>query len=434
MTKPFAVSRRTAAAAVLYAPLGWALGRTPIGGTLRLTLPFVARELDPHAADDPFAALFAPALADPLFALDSDGRPYPALAADLPEDTAAGARITLRKGLTSARGKALDGRDAVFSLLRSRRLGGAAVLGELGVPRADPKDPSSFFFPDTNAVAAAVALANPLTALVPKTFSPRSPDGTGAFIATLEAGRVVFARNLRAARGAAFLARVEVTQALDLASALRAFETGAADVGFLGAGLHRPRQGAAPFEGPEYGFLVLRSGRDAKSWGAPGVAQGLVDRVPSGALRHLGVRDAGGAARAGTAWGGGPTELLVQEDAPLFRQIAEVIAPHLAGAGTIVVRALARRELVERRASGAYTLMVDFVRSAGPRGRMTMLSLLAAASPDLAARPPRAVSFEPKDVARTLPLGVVGALSFSGARSPSVAGLESFQLGAVSLG
>jgi len=428
------ISRRAVVAVLLQSPLGWALGRTPVGGTLRLTLPFMARELDPHAADDPFAALFAPALADPLFSLDGEGRPYPALAADLPQDTTDGARITLRKGLTSARGKPLDARDAVFSLVRSRRLGGAAVLGELGSPRADPKDPLAFVLPGTGAGAAAVALASPLTALVPRTFSPRLPDGTGAFLATLEAGRVALARNLRAARGAAFLSRIEIAQALDLASALRAFETGAADVGFLGAGLHRPRQGAAPFEGPEYGFLVLRSGRDAKSWGAPGVAQGLVDRVPGGALRHLGVRDAGGAARAGSGWGGGPAELLVQEDAPLFRQIAEVLAPHLAGGGApIGVRPLPRRELLERRASGAYTLMVDFVRSTGPRGRTTMLSLLAAASPDLAARPPRAVSFEPKDVARTLPLGVVGALQFSGARSPGVAGLESFQLGDVSL-
>ena len=39
-----------------------ALGRTPLGGTLRLSLPFSLGELDPHSLDDPASALFAPAM------------------------------------------------------------------------------------------------------------------------------------------------------------------------------------------------------------------------------------------------------------------------------------------------------------------------------------------------------------------------------------
>jgi peptide/nickel transport system substrate-binding protein len=299
------IARRAFTASVIFAPLARALDRTPVGGTLRLSLPFRSRELDPHSADDPLSALLATAICDPLFALDSGGRPYPALAATLPEDTPQGARIVLRPGLKSARGKALAARDAVLSLDRSRRLGGAAVLGELGRPRVDPREPLGFFLSGASASAAVTALASPLTALVPRGFNPMAPDGTGAFRATLSASRLVLERNPNGARGAAFLARVEVEMASDLAAALRAFETGAADAGFLGAGLHRSRPGAIAFEGPEYGWVVLRTGKAAGHWGAPGVAQGLADRVPKGALRHLGVRDAGGAVHASTGWGGG---------------------------------------------------------------------------------------------------------------------------------
>ena len=49
----------------------------------------------------------------------------------------------------------------------------------------------------------------------------------------------------------------------------------------------------------------------------------------------------------------------------------------------------------------------------------------------LAVRPPQAPSFEPVDIARTLPLGVLGALRLAGARAPDVHALESWQLGNV---
>jgi hypothetical protein len=115
----------------------------------------------------------------------------------------------------------------------------------------------------------------------------------------------------------------------------------------------------------------------------------------------------------------------------VLHKLAETAAPTLGGSAALAVRPVPRAELVERRASGAFTLMLDFVRAAGPPGRATLLSLLAAVSPALAARPPRATSMEPRDVARTLPLGVVGALRLSGFRLPELVGLEAFQLGNV---
>jgi peptide/nickel transport system substrate-binding protein len=426
-----AIPRRAFALALVSSPAALALGRTPIVGNLRLSLPFDPSSLDPHLADSPFAALFGPAIAEPLFALDSDGRPYPALAQAHPEPISGGARVVLRPGLTSARGKPLVARDAVFSLERSRRAGGASVLAEFGTPVADPKDPLRFVVPGADPNALALALASPLTALVPRGFSALTPDGAGPFRASPARDALLLERNLAAARGPSFLVSISVTRAPDLAAALRAFEAGQADVGFLGAGLHRPRAGAVAFEGPAYGWAVLRAGKDAGTWGAPGVAQGLADRVPPETLRHLGVARVGGRLLPNAGWGGAEADILVDAGAPLLQKLAETAAPLLSGSARLAVRPVPRAELAERRASGAFALMIDFVRMSGPPGRATLLSLLSAVSPALAARPPRATSMEPRDVARTLPLGVIGALRFAGFRTPEFVGLESFQLGNV---
>jgi peptide/nickel transport system substrate-binding protein len=431
MARPGAFSRRAFALALASSPAALALGRTPIVGSLRLSLPFDPSSLDPHLADSPLAALFGPAVAEPLFALDSDGHPYPALAQALPDSVSGAARVLLRPGLKSARGRPLVARDAVFSLERSRRAGGAAVLAELGTPVADPKDPLAFMVPGADPKVLAVALASPLTALVPRGFSALTPDGAGPFRASPARDALLLERNLYAARGPSFLVNISVTRASDLAAALRAFEAGQADVGFLGAGLHRPRAGAVAFEGPAYGWVVLRAGREAGTWGAPGVAQGLADRVTPDTLRHLGVAPVGGRLLPNAGWGGGAAELLVDAGAPVLHQLAETTAPMLGGSAPLAVRPVPRAELSERRASGAFALMVDFVRMAGPPGRATLLSLLAAVSPALAARPPRATSMEPRDVARTLPLGVIGALRLVGFRTPELVGLETFQLGNV---
>lgn len=419
-------------AASLVSTSAHALARTPLGGTLKLTLPFLGGELDPHALDDPLAALLAPAISDPLFALDGAGNPYPALAAELPQATAAGARVILRAGLVTARGKALDAKDMLFTLARARERGGVAVLAELPAPVKDTASPLGVVFPGADARAVAVALASPLTALVPRGFKATAPDGTGAFSGTVGARSLVLERNLKAARGPAFLARVEVTLVSDLAEALRAFESERADLGWLGAGLHRPRAGAVPFEGPAFGWVVLRAGKDAGRWAMPGVPQALLDGVPREPLRHLGLVPPGGAARSPVAWGGGDAELLVVEGAPVLVELARSVAATFSAQGQkVLARALPLAEWRERRASGRYALLLDFVRPAGPPGRATLLALLAAANPALAARPPQAPSFEPTDVARTLPLGVLGSLRLAGARAPDVRALESFQLGNV---
>jgi peptide/nickel transport system substrate-binding protein len=408
-----------------------ALGRTPVGGTLRLSVPLRIGELDPHSLRDPLSALFAPAVADPLYALDARGVPYPALAAALPEPTADGARlrIALRPGLVTATGKRLDARDVVFSLERAKRNGGVAVLAELGKPVPDPKDPLSIFFLGNDASRIAAALASPVTAVVPRGFSALAPDGTGAFRATLGPGELVLSRNANAARGSAFLERIEIRAARDLADALRAFESDLADVGWLGSGLHRPRPGSVPFEGPEIGWVLLRTGRDARAWGAPGVAEQLLDGVPAERLRPLGVVPPVRARSGGASWGGGPADLAVADDTPQLAEIADALAPLLAGPGhAIRARRVPRTELEARRSD--FALSLDFVRSVGPPGRATLLALLAADNPELAARPPQVTSYAPVDIARRGSFGVVGALRVAGARLFDTRGLETWQLGA----
>ena len=407
-----------------------ALGRTPFAGVLRLRLPLYFGGLDPHSLDDPLSALFAPAIADPLYAFDASGKPYPALASALPERTAKGARVSLRAELVSARGKTLSASDVVFSLKRSQGLGGASVLGAFRAPSADGKDPLSVIVPDADPAALARALASPLTAIVPRSFSPAVPDGTGAFKATLGANTLTLTRNESAARAAAFLARIELSRAADLADALRAFEAGSVDVGWLGNGLYRPRASAIPLEGPTFGWMVLRTGLDAKTWGSPGIAQQLAATLPAEALSHFGVRAlAGPPERA--PWKGGPVALLVSDDAPHALELARALEPLLGSPGNEVrATPLPRAAWLEARRSRRFSLMLDFVRSASPDPTQTTQALLAAADPALAKHPPRNPS-SLRDLTRSLSLGIIGEVRVSGSRTAAFEGLEAWQLGAV---
>jgi peptide/nickel transport system substrate-binding protein len=408
------------------------MGRTPRGGVLSLSVPYALRELDPHALDDPASALFAPAIADPLYALDAAGRPYPTLATALPEPSARGAVVRLRRGLTSAQGKPLDARDAAFSLERARKLGAAGVLAPFRAARVS-SDRSSLEFEGVSAddPALATALASPLTALVPRGFSKLAPDGTGAFAAALSRDGLKLSRNSRAARGASYLDRIEVSSVPDLAEALRAFEAGVADLGWLGAGLHRARPGSKAFAGPTYGQLILRSGSEARAWGSAGLAQQLADGARPEQLGHLGVVPEAGSG-PGIAWGGGAVELLVAAESAQLRQIAQALAAALSRPSNPVRdQPVSRAEFELRRSERRYALMLDFVRPLGPSGEALLLGLLTAENPALARRPPRLAGQSVRDLARTLSLGVIGRLRLVGAVLPDVRSLEQWQLGAV---
>jgi peptide/nickel transport system substrate-binding protein len=420
------------AGALLWPAAARAMGRKPYGGTLRMKLPWPLDVLDPHVVEDAAAALFGPAIADPLFAMDPLGRPYPALAAALPEPTAGGTRVTLRPNLVSGRGAAMDARDVLFSLSRTESRGGAALLAASGKPTPDPGDPLAVLFPARDPSQLAVLLASPLTAIVPRRFSRTQPDGTGAFVADISRDRLVLRRNANAARGASFLDRIEVSPATDLRDALRAFEAGETDVSWLGEFLHKPRPGAQKYDAGIFGWVVLRTGKDAGSWGAPGVAQRLLDALPSGRLAHLGLSATGGGASGDAAWGGDAAEVLVVEGATHLEQIGRELAAILSRPGhELRVSVRPRGEVEYRRARGRYSLALDFVRPVGSGDDGAELGLLTAVAPAMARKPPHFASQDPRVAARSLPLAVVGDLKATGASIGALHDVAAWDLGAV---
>jgi hypothetical protein len=149
-------------------------------------------------------------------------------------------------------------------------------------------------------------------------------------------------------------------------------------------------------------------------------------------LKPLGVAPPLQNAATGAAWGGGAADLVVPDDSPQLAEIAEALAPLLSQpAHPIRTQRIPRADISRQRADGRYALMLDFVRSVGPPGRTTLLALLAAANPELVARPPQLTSYAPVDIARGYSFGVVGALRVSGARLSDCHALETWQLGAV---
>jgi peptide/nickel transport system substrate-binding protein len=324
----------------------------------------------------------------------------------------------------------MDARDVLWSLARAERAGAAALLGPLGKPRPDATDANAIVFGVSDPNAVAVTLASPLTAILPKSFAPGKPDGTGAFAATLGKGTLTLTRNPAAARGASFLDRIEVRVASDLKEPLRAFEAGETDASWLGEFLHAPRAGAQKFDAGVLGYVVLRTGKDAGAWGANGVAQKLLDALPSGHLSHLGLYEASGGLGGDPAWGGEAAEILVPEHAAHLEQIGKELAGILSRPGhELRVAARPSHELAYRRDQGRFALMLDFVRTVGTGANAAQLGLLTAVHPAAARRPP-ATAAQPREVAATLPLGVVGQLRISGAQAGNVHDLGSWNLGA----
>ena len=410
------------------------MGRTPQGGRLRLTIPWPIVSLEPASLDDGFAALFAHAVFEPMYGLDASGNPYPALANGLPEMRDEGCRVTLRQGLKTAAGRALTGADLVATLVRARARGALGLLGELETPSVDTKDPLSVVFARAPADSVARALSSPLLSLVPRNFSPLAPDGCGAFKVELARGRALFSRNPSAARGASFLDAVEVGSTTDLAELLRGFEAGQTDVGWFGTGLYRTVKDAIAFEAPRYAFAVLLAGKAAGAWGAPGTLQALLDAVPAQQLSHLGLKGLLARATGSAAWGGPTTSIAVHAGAPQLMAVARALASTLSTPGhELSVVEKSAEELAALRASRQFGLLLDCVRAPGVVPRDLEIALRTAASPEAAKRAPKTSSVTPRELGRSLPLGVVGELCCWGSRRAAFSGLEAWQLGAVSL-
>jgi peptide/nickel transport system substrate-binding protein len=420
------LGRVACAAAVLAANprRGAALGRVPVEGKLSMVLPWPVDRIDPHDVTDPVAALFGHALFDELYALDATGEPFPTLAADAPIVEGSRTIVRLREGLTTARGTRLDARDALFSLQRARKGAAAAWWGDLPVPVLHPKDRSALIFATTDATRIARTLSSPCFSLVPRTFDPAHPDGTGAMSAEPGSSRLVLRRNQSAARGPSFVEEIAIEQALDLSSSLRSFEGKLTDVGWLGSGLHGARPGAEPFDLGSVAWIVLQTGAEAGPWGGAGVAQRLLDGLAPERFQRFGLGALPGPSGS-SEWGGRPCELWVRDGSAYLGELARTLSSLLTTPGhEVAVRAASATEIAHRRNAGTFSLMLGIVRpfAASPLG--AHVALAATVDPksavELLRRPPRVSTFDPRIVTRTLTLGVLGELRIMGAHAPDL--------------
>lgn len=413
-----------------------ARGRTPYGGTLRLHLPFALEGVDPHDLFDLDAAVLGGALFDSLYAADDKGRPYATLADGLPESTPNGLRVMLRAGLKTAAGRSLEAADLELSLQRASRGGARLLLHPFGVPKRVAGRPGGVLFPRGEPQDLARALASPLTAVVPRGFQPRRPDGTGPFACTPTTSGLVLRRNAHAARGGGFLDAIDARRSPDLAAALRAFEASEADLGWLASGLHRARRQARQLDAGTLGWVVMATGRQLGPWAAPGVAQTVLDESPLGSLSALGLTVPSATPAAPRPWRGPATELLVDARTPQLLAIARALTEALGGGGSgITVSPVPSATLLAKRTTGDYGLLLDFVRVIGTEPGDDARALLTAASVATGGQLVTTSSFSSREpyggVTRRLPLGVVGALRLRGAHLDTFVGLDRWQLGEV---
>ncbi len=387
-----------------------ALGRTPIGGELKLSVPLSLTSIDPHDAGDPLAALFAPLLFDTLVIHDKRGF-TPGLLEALPEREAGATMMRLRPGLFSARGRALFAVDVLASLRRARARGAGPLLDPLGDPKPHPKDPRALFFTNATPNALVRALSSPLTALVPRDFDPQRPDGTGAMRATFGARTLTLQRNEQAALGPSFLATIALSEAPSLRESLRDFEVARTDLGWLGTGLFGGRTGVSSFDFGAVAQIVLVASSSAGSLARAGALQRLVDDIPRQALSHLGL----GALPAGSSsasYDGSPIDLWV-EPSPHWLEIAQAVAESLSKSGhEISVRKASRAE-IERKRARESVLSLAIARPIGS----------VAAGLAWLEDPARAASFlkaekagAPRQVGRELRVAVLGELRVAGGK------------------
>jgi len=388
-----------------------------MGGRVALRLPWPLGAADPHRNDDVTAGILGDALFDGLYAFGDGGKPVAVLAEGDPELAGPDLRVRVRAGLTSAAGHTLGAREVIASFSRARTSDARGWLADVPNPR---RDGETLLFAMTDAAKLTRALASPLVAVVAGGFVPDHPDGTGAFRFERRTDGVGLVRNARAARGASFLDEVMLREGADLAASLRAFEAGTDDLGWLGAGLHEPRVGSRPFDVGAIGWALLRTGRDAGTWDAPGVAQRLCDGIAPARLAHLAL-GAPWPQLAEQGWGGTPCDLIVRDDSPWLLELARSVAATLSRPGhEVTAKPVPVRDLRDRRSTRAYVLAIDAARTFAP-GTLGALAGLASAddltsSADAIRHPPRVGEVPARTLTRSMRIGVLGDIRVQGAR------------------
>jgi peptide/nickel transport system substrate-binding protein len=393
--------------------------RTPYGGQVAVHVPWPLTSLDPHRIDDVAVAIFGDALFDTLYARNEAGEVVASLAESEPEPEGRDLRVAMRTDVRFASGAIFDARVAASSIARARTRDALAWLAEIPAPRVDK---NGLVFALRDARRLMHALASPLLAMVPPRYSPERPDGTGPMRAEMRAGVLLLSRNTLAANGPSFLDSIEAHHAPDLVTPLRAFESGADDVGWLGSFLHEPRPGAQSFDAGAVSWAILRTGRDAGAFDVPGTAQALADGVPHASLASLVV---GPPWQQGSAtWTGPPCELLVRDDSPWLVEVARALSAALSSPShEVATRLLPSADATQRRAMRAFSLMLDVARPAGPGSFGALIGLATAddaASARALARHPPLLDMTPRTMTRTMRIGVVGDVRLQGGRAPDV--------------
>jgi peptide/nickel transport system substrate-binding protein len=390
------------------------MGRLPRGGKLAFRLPLATGAIDPHDLFDPLAAVVGRAIADTLYDRDAKGRYFAALADGMPKSDGGETVVRLRPGLRTANGTAIGAREVVASIRRSK----AIATGVIDLDAAtDRTDPLLLRFGSTNASDVTRILASPLTAIMPP-FLATAPDGTGAFRAFPSGRELRLERNPRACRGAAFLDEVRVRAAADLSESLTAFDSGSDDLGWLGTGLHGGRPGTRRFAFGIVGWVVLCTGNHAGTFGTPGSAQQLANAVPVERLAlGLGAR---ADLKAGSNWLGDPSPLHFPDDTPHLAAVARAVATQLSTPGhELTATGVARAAFRRMRASGDYTLAVDFVRDPDIGPSSALIAMATADRPslgrDMARHPPKIGSGQHlHHLTTTLRVGILGSLAVHG--------------------
>jgi peptide/nickel transport system substrate-binding protein len=396
-----------------------ATSRTPYGGRIALHVPWPLGRLDPHAGDDAMAACFGGALFETLYDRDERGSVEPLLADGFPERDGTTLRVRIRPGLRFASGRPLESRAVAASIERARSRGASAWLASVPSPRADA---NGLLFAMRDSAVLVRALSSPMVAIVPLQFAPERPDGTGPYCAQMGQEGLTLVRNELAASGPSYLDRIEVLRAPDLVTSLRAFESGADDVGWLGSFLHEPRNGAASFDAGAVAWAILRTGRDAGPLDVPGMAQALADGVRYETLAPLVVGPRWDATSA--RWTGQPCELLVRDDAPWLIELARTVAAAASSPlHEVAARLAPQTEIGQRRSSRAYALMIDVACPAGPDNLGMVIGLAAAddatTATSLALHAPRTLP-SARVATRAMRIGVVGEIRLQGGRAQDV--------------
>ncbi len=384
-------------------------------------VPWPLDRLDPHDGSSVAGALFADACFDTLFARDEAGAFVPSLAEHDAELVGVEVRVTVRDGLKTGRGRPIGARECAASIARARSLGLGGYLADIPAPRVEGK---VLRFATKDAARVTKALASPLAAIVPFGFAAEAPDGTGPFRASLREGVLTLTRNNLSARAPSFLDEIVITKAQDMKASLRAFESGADDLGWLGMGLYEPRAGARPFDAGALAYVALFVGRDAGTWDSPGLAQRVCDSLPPARLQEFSLGPAW-TLDPGEGWQGPAGALLVRDDAPWLVELAKTVAGVLSRPGhELTAKPVSAEELSQKRSSRLYTLALDVVRPLQHGAFGALVGLVQASEPararELTLHPPRLGDVPARTLARTLRVGVLGEVRAQGGRAPDL--------------